>query len=114
MPELASRDHIRRLIPLTIQALACTNTALSAIDYVAYTRGPGVAGALLTGAGMACALEARLGKPVMGTHHLEGYLLSPFSKRRSTLVSIHRALGERRAHAAHASRWRGAIRTAGT
>ncbi len=78
VPELASRDHIRRLIPLTIEALAGTNTALSAIDYVAYTRGPGLAGALLTGAGMACALGSALGKPVIGVHHLEGHLLSPF------------------------------------
>ena len=78
VPELASRDHIRRLIPLTKEVLADTNTALSAIDYVAFTRGPGLAGALLTGAGMACALASSLGKPVMGVHHLEGHLLSPF------------------------------------
>ena len=78
VPELASRDHIRRLIPLTIEALAGTNTALIAIDFVAYTRGPGLAGALLTGAGMACALGSALGKPVIGVHHLEGHLLSPF------------------------------------
>ena len=78
VPELASRDHIRRLIPLTKEALAFTDTALSAIDYVAYTRGPGLAGALLTGAGMACALGSALGKPVIGVHHLEGHLLSPF------------------------------------
>ena len=78
VPELASRDHIRRLIPLTKEALAGTNTALSAIDFVAYTRGPGLAGALLTGAGMACALGSALGKPVIGVHHLEGHLLSPF------------------------------------
>ncbi len=78
VPELASRDHIRRLIPLTKEALAGTATALSAIDYVAYTRGPGLAGALLTGAGMACALGSALGKPVIAVHHLEGHLLSPF------------------------------------
>ncbi len=78
VPELASRDHIRRLIPLTKEALAGANVALSAIDIVAFTRGPGLAGALLTGAGMACALAASLGKPVMGVHHLEGHLLSPF------------------------------------
>jgi N6-L-threonylcarbamoyladenine synthase len=78
VPELASRDHIRRLIPLTNEALALSNTALSAIDLVAFTRGPGLAGALLVGAGMACALGSALGKPVMGVHHLEGHLLSPF------------------------------------
>jgi N6-L-threonylcarbamoyladenine synthase len=78
VPELASRDHIRRLIPLTKEVLADTDTVLSAIDYVAYTRGPGLAGALLTGAGMACALGSALGKPVIAVHHLEGHLLSPF------------------------------------
>lgn len=78
VPELASRDHIRRLIPLTNEALALANTSLSAIDIVAFTRGPGLAGALLVGAGMACALGSALGKPVMGVHHLEGHLLSPF------------------------------------
>jgi N6-L-threonylcarbamoyladenine synthase len=78
VPELASRDHIRRLIPLTNEVLTGINTALSAIDYVAYTRGPGLAGALLVGAGAACALGSALGKPVIGVHHLEGHLLSPF------------------------------------
>ena len=78
VPELASRDHIRRIIPLTKEALALSNAQLCAIDYVAFTRGPGLAGALLVGAGAACALGSALGKPVMGVHHLEGHLLSPF------------------------------------
>jgi N6-L-threonylcarbamoyladenine synthase len=52
--------------------------ALAEVDVVAYTRGPGLAGALLVGAGVACALGAALGKPVLGVHHLEGHLLSPF------------------------------------
>ncbi len=78
VPELASRDHIRRVLPLTenvMQQAACT---LAQVDVVAYTRGPGLAGALLVGAGVACALGAALGKPVLGVHHLEGHLLSPF------------------------------------
>jgi N6-L-threonylcarbamoyladenine synthase len=78
VPELASRDHIRRLIPLTNEVLVSADTALGAIDYVAYTRGPGLAGALLVGAGAACALGSALGKPVIAVHHLEGHLLSPF------------------------------------
>ena len=78
VPELASRDHIRRLLPLANQALAQARQALEAIDLVAYTRGPGLAGALLVGAGTACALGAALGMPVLGVHHLEGHLLSPF------------------------------------
>ena len=78
VPELASRDHIRRVIPLTKEVLAQANTAQAAIDFVAFTRGPGLAGALLVGAGAACAMAAAWGKPVIGIHHLEGHLLSPF------------------------------------
>ena len=78
VPELASRDHIRRVLPLTQQVLTEANQTLADVDVVAYTRGPGLAGALLVGAGVACALGAALGKPVLGVHHLEGHLLSPF------------------------------------
>lgn len=78
VPELASRDHVRRVLPLIRQVMAQAEQPLSAIDVLAFTRGPGLAGALLVGAGTACALAASLGKPVMGIHHLEGHLLSPF------------------------------------
>jgi N6-L-threonylcarbamoyladenine synthase len=78
VPELASRDHIRRVLPLARQVLAEAQRGLGEVDVVAYTRGPGLAGALLVGAGVACALGAALGKPVLGVHHLEGHLLSPF------------------------------------
>jgi N6-L-threonylcarbamoyladenine synthase len=78
VPELASRDHIRRVLPLTATVLAQAGHTLVDVDVVAYTRGPGLAGALLVGAGVACALGAALGKPVLGVHHLEGHLLSPF------------------------------------
>lgn len=78
VPELASRDHIRRVLPLTEAVMAEAGRSLAEIDVVAYTRGPGLAGALLVGAGVACALGAALGKPVLGVHHLEGHLLSPF------------------------------------
>ncbi len=78
VPELASRDHIRRVLPLAEQVLAEAKRTLRDVDVVAYTRGPGLAGALLVGAGVACALGAALGKPVLGVHHLEGHLLSPF------------------------------------
>jgi N6-L-threonylcarbamoyladenine synthase len=78
VPELASRDHIRRVLPLTRQVLTEAAATLADIDVVAYTRGPGLAGALLVGSGVACALAAALGKPVLGVHHLEGHLLSPF------------------------------------
>jgi N6-L-threonylcarbamoyladenine synthase len=78
VPELASRDHIRRVLPLAQQVLREAGCELAAIDVVAYTRGPGLAGALLVGAGVACAMGSALGKPVLGVHHLEGHLLSPF------------------------------------
>ena len=78
VPELASRDHIRRVLPLTHQVLSESGRTLKDVDVVAFTRGPGLAGALLVGAGVACALGAALGKPVLGVHHLEGHLLSPF------------------------------------
>ena len=78
VPELASRDHIRRVLPLTEQVLADAGRTLNDVDVVAFTRGPGLAGALLVGAGVACSLAAALGKPVIGVHHLEGHLLSPF------------------------------------
>ena len=77
-PELASRDHIRRVLPLTQTVLHEAGEHLDAVDVVAYTRGPGLAGALLVGAGVACALGAALDIPVLGVHHLEGHLLSPF------------------------------------
>ena len=78
VPELASRDHIRRVVPLTREVMAQAQKSLTDVDVVAYTRGPGLAGALLVGAGAACALAAALGKPAIGIHHLEGHLLSPF------------------------------------
>jgi N6-L-threonylcarbamoyladenine synthase len=78
VPELASRDHIRRVLPLTRQVLQEAGRTLNDVDLVAYTRGPGLAGALLVGAGVAVALAAALGKPALGVHHLEGHLLSPF------------------------------------
>jgi N6-L-threonylcarbamoyladenine synthase len=78
VPELASRDHVRRVLPLLEAALADAAVAKTDIDVVAFTRGPGLAGALLVGAGVACALAASLGKPTLGVHHLEGHLMSPF------------------------------------
>jgi len=78
VPELASRDHIRRVLPLAEQVMREAGAVLADIDYVAYTRGPGLAGALLVGSGVACALAAALERPAIGVHHLEGHLLSPF------------------------------------
>ena len=78
VPELASRDHIRRVLPLARKVMADAGARLDDVDVVAFTQGPGLAGALLVGAGVACSLAAALGRPVVGVHHLEGHLLSPF------------------------------------
>ena len=77
VPELASRDHIRRCLPLLDQALAEARRCKEDIDAIAVTIGPGLAGALLVGASVAHGLGLALGKPVVGVHHLEGHLLSP-------------------------------------
>jgi N6-L-threonylcarbamoyladenine synthase len=80
VPELASRDHVRRLIPLTKKVLG--NRSLGEIDGIGYTEGPGLAGALLVGASFAHGLALSLGVPAIGVHHLEGHLLSPMLSAR--------------------------------
>ena len=77
VPELASRDHIRRAVPLLENALAEASMHASEIDAIAYTKGPGLSGALLVGAALGCSLGMALNKPVIGVHHLEAHLLSP-------------------------------------
>ncbi|MGE5385801.1 MAG: tRNA (adenosine(37)-N6)-threonylcarbamoyltransferase complex transferase subunit TsaD [Betaproteobacteria bacterium] len=77
VPELASRDHIRRIVPLLREAQAKAGVELADIDAIAYTQGPGLAGALLVGCAFAEALGVALGKPTLPLHHLEGHLLSP-------------------------------------
>src|SRR3954466_7395676 len=77
VPELASRDHVRRLLPLVRAVTARAGVALGELDAVAYTQGPGLAGALLVGASTACALARGLAIPALPVHHLEAHLLSP-------------------------------------
>jgi N6-L-threonylcarbamoyladenine synthase len=77
VPELASRDHVKRAIPLLEKILSDSGLSLTSIDAIAYTQGPGLAGALLVGASIANGLALSLGKAVLGVHHLEGHLLSP-------------------------------------
>ncbi len=77
VPELASRDHIRRVLPLTRQVLAQAGLSTRDISAIAYTEGPGLAGALLVGAAVASGLGFALSVPVIGVHHLEGHLLAP-------------------------------------
>jgi N6-L-threonylcarbamoyladenine synthase len=83
VPELASRDHIRRLVPLSRQVLARAGRKISDVGAVAYTEGPGLAGALLAGTAFAHGLAQSLGVPAIGIHHLEGHLLSPLLSARA-------------------------------
>ncbi|AEM49690.1 tRNA (adenosine(37)-N6)-threonylcarbamoyltransferase complex transferase subunit TsaD [Stenotrophomonas maltophilia] len=77
VPELASRDHVRKLLPLVRQTLADAGLGVGDIDGVAYTAGPGLVGALLVGAGVARSLAWALEVPAVGVHHMEGHLLAP-------------------------------------
>jgi N6-L-threonylcarbamoyladenine synthase len=77
VPELASRDHVRRLLPLIRAALANAGTCSEDLDGVAYTAGPGLIGALLTGAALGRSLAYAWGVPAIAVHHLEGHLLAP-------------------------------------
>jgi N6-L-threonylcarbamoyladenine synthase len=77
VPELASRDHVRRLLPLVRAALADAKTSPAQLDGVAYTAGPGLIGALLTGAALGRALAFAWEIPAVAVHHLEGHLLAP-------------------------------------
>ena len=82
VPELASRDHVQRLLPLVRQALARANTLPAELDGVAYTAGPGLVGALLTGAALGRSMAFALGVPAVPVHHLEGHLLAPLLEDR--------------------------------
>jgi len=77
VPELASRDHVRKLLPLVRQTLAEAGLGVDDLDGVAYTAGPGLVGALLVGAGVARSLAWALDLPAIGVHHMEGHLLAP-------------------------------------
>jgi N6-L-threonylcarbamoyladenine synthase len=77
VPELASRDHVRRLVPLTRRVFRESGRNVADLKAIGYTQGPGLAGALLVGASFAHGLAAALGIPALGIHHLEGHLLSP-------------------------------------
>jgi N6-L-threonylcarbamoyladenine synthase len=108
VPELASRDHVQRLLPLVRQALAKANTAPAGLDGVAYTAGPGLVGALLTGAALGRSMAYALGVPAVPVHHLEGHLLAPLLEDRPppfphlallvsgghTMLIVVRALGD--------------------
>jgi len=82
VPELASRDHVRHLLPLVDDVLERSRRRVDEIDLIAFTQGPGLGGALLVGASVAAGLGLALDRPVVGIHHLEGHLLSPLLAER--------------------------------
>ncbi|KFZ36005.1 UGMP family protein [Shewanella mangrovi] len=77
VPELASRDHVRKIVPLIREALAQADTTIEQLDGIAYTKGPGLIGALLVGACVGRSLAFAWNKPAVGVHHMEGHLLAP-------------------------------------
>lgn len=84
VPELASRDHIRKIVPLTEEVLRKARIKLDEVDGIAYTSGPGLMGALLVGASFGRALAWALGKPAIGVHHMEAHLLAPLLSEASS------------------------------
>ncbi len=83
VPELAARDHIRHIAPLLDKVLDQAQLKVSAIDAIAYTKGPGLLGSLMVGAGFAQGLGLDLGVPVLGVHHLEAHILAPFLEKKA-------------------------------
>ncbi|MCE3253554.1 MAG: tsaD, partial [Cellvibrio sp.] len=77
VPELASRDHVRKLLPLINEVMAASDSTPADINGIAYTAGPGLIGALMVGASLGRALAYSWGIPAIGVHHMEGHLLAP-------------------------------------
>lgn len=89
VPELASRDHVRKLLPLIRQTLGEAGVTMDEVDGVAYTAGPGLVGALLVGAGVARALAWSLDVPAIAVHHMEGHLLAPLMDDDAQRTALH-------------------------
>lgn len=88
VPELASRDHVRKITPLTHRVLQDADKTLDDVDGIAYTAGPGLMGALLVGASFAKSLAWSLGIPALGIHHMEAHLLAPLINRQSDALGL--------------------------
>lgn len=88
VPELASRDHVRKITPLTQRVLRDADKTLDDIDGIAYTAGPGLMGALLVGASFAKSLAWSLGVPALGIHHMEAHLLAPLISRQTDTLGL--------------------------
>lgn len=83
VPELASRDHIRKILPLIDEVLGASKVSKTNLDAIAYTAGPGLMGALMVGSSVATALGFALEIPVLGVHHMEAHLLAPMLEDKS-------------------------------
>lgn len=88
VPELASRDHVRKITPLTEHVLSSANRAMTDVDAIAYTAGPGLMGALLVGASFAKSLAWSMGIPALGIHHMEAHLLAPLIGRDADAIRL--------------------------
>ena len=88
VPELASRDHVRKLVPLIKESLQEANCSAKDIDGIAFTKGPGLVGALLVGSSVARSLAYAWNKPAVGVHHMEGHLLAPMLDEPAPDISI--------------------------
>lgn len=93
VPELASRDHVRKIIPLVQKALADANTNSSELDGVAFTQGPGLVGALLVGSSVGRALSYAWNIPAVGVHHMEGHLVGSHVGSQCASISFYSAVG---------------------
>ena len=113
VPELASRDHVRKTLPLVEQVLQEAGCVAADIDGVAYTAGPGLAGALMVGATLARALAWGWRVPVLGVHHMEGHLLAPMLEDERPAVSLCGTAGVRRPYPAGAGGRHRPLSTAG-
>ena len=100
VPELASRDHIRKTLPLIDRVLSDACLDKTDIDAVAYTSGPGLLGALIVGATVARSIAAGLGVPSLGVHHMEGHLMAPFYPTNRPII-LRSAAGVRWPYAAY-------------
>ncbi len=113
VPELASRDHTRKLLPLIEQVLKDAQLTRQDLDGIAYTAGPGLVGALMVGASTAHGMAKALNIPVLGVHHMEGHLLAPMLEDDAPRFPVRGPSGLGRPHSASRSTGVRALPTAG-
>ena len=110
VPELASRDHIRKTLPMIDQALSESGSTKNEIDGIAYTAGPGLVGALLVGASIAKSLAFAWNVPAIGVHHMEGHLLASMLSDTPPKYPFYRPASIWGSYAAACLSWTGTVR----